>query len=257
MPAKSSGFRRADTPIRKRLTVAVDGVEKCGKTHFALTAPGPIAIQSVDMGLEGVIQKFQADKEIWLAERRMELPDGGLLKELSLEQTSAAAQKCVKEIISDFRDALSDTNIRTIIWDSATEVWEILRLARFGKLTQVKPHHYGPVNAEYKDLLRLANDSDKFLVLLHQMKDEYINDKRTGSYKRAGMSNTGFLVQVGGVCGKDSAAEDTSTKFSYTINDCRFNTELEGLSLTGTDCDFPHLAALVLDNDPEQYKGYV
>ena len=248
MPGKSSGFRRADSKIRTRLTMAVDGVEKCGKTHFSLTAPGPIAIQSVDMGLEGVIQKFQDDKEIWLAERRMDLPNGTLLKELSLEETSSAAQKCIKEIISDYRDALSDPNIRTIIWDSATEVWEILRLARFGKLTQVKPHHYGPVNAEYKDLLRLANDSDKTLILLHQMKDEYVNDKRTGQYKRSGMSNTGFLVQVGGQCWK-SNGDGMDKKFHFTVNDCRFNSELEGLEFVGDECNFPVVASYVLFGD--------
>ena len=36
----------------------------------------------------------------------------------------------------------------TVVMDTASEAHELSRLAAFGKLTQVMPHHYGPVNAE-------------------------------------------------------------------------------------------------------------
>ena len=43
-----------------RLVVRVGGLEKEGKTHFALTAPGPIGAIDMDRGMEGVVEKFLA-----------------------------------------------------------------------------------------------------------------------------------------------------------------------------------------------------
>ena len=71
MTAKASlggNFTLANDPAPRRMVVALDGLEKMGKTSWALTAPGPIALQNLDIGAEGVIQKFQSEKQIWLAE---------------------------------------------------------------------------------------------------------------------------------------------------------------------------------------------
>src|SRR5258708_17972913 len=67
--ALGGSFKLAnDLPTIYRLIVALDGLEKQGKTNFALTMPGPIAYQSFDIRLEGVIEKFQTQKMIYLAE---------------------------------------------------------------------------------------------------------------------------------------------------------------------------------------------
>ena len=60
------GFRKAGADaIRHRLIISVDGHEKQGKSHFALTAPQPIALFDVDTGLEGVVEKFEHTKGIY------------------------------------------------------------------------------------------------------------------------------------------------------------------------------------------------
>src|ERR1035437_263544 len=50
------------TPVKEvipyRLIWRSYGPEKSGKNHFGLPAPGPIAIQSFDIGVEGVVEKF-------------------------------------------------------------------------------------------------------------------------------------------------------------------------------------------------------
>lgn len=253
---RTGGFVKAGSETRKRLIVAVDGLEKCGKNHFAFTAPGPIAVQSFDIGIDGVVQKFQKEKDIYVSERRLELP-GVLIKEAEAQVVSNAAQKAWKEITGDYKDALATKEIRSLIWDTGTEMWEILRLARFGKLTQVMPHHYGPVNAEYRDLLRLAYDGEKHLIILHKMKEAYKNDKPSGEYKRAGMSDTGFLVQVSGRVWKDPGESAVPDKFHFTIEECRFNPELEGLDFAGKECCFPMVASYVLYGDDEHVEEFL
>jgi len=228
----------------KRLILAVDGLEKQGKTHFALTAPGPIAYLDFDIGSEGVLEKFLAKKEIHLP------TEGSKQGRASFQLPIKAGQpvnidECVR-LWEDFKklycNALQSEGLRTIIIDTATEMWELLRLSRFGKLLQVMPHQYGPVNAEYRELIRLAYGFNKNLILLHKKKAQYINEKRTGKYERAGFSETGFLVQ----CNADVTREDDGTgDFCLNVRDCRQNPDIAGEDFSGPMCSFPMLASFV------------
>ena len=53
------GFAPIKKLDRTRLIVSVEGLEKRGKTHFAMTAPPPIAYFDMDIGAEGVVNKFE------------------------------------------------------------------------------------------------------------------------------------------------------------------------------------------------------
>lgn len=218
--------------VHPRVIMSVSGLEKQGKTHFALTAPGPIAYVSTDIGHEGVVHKFR-DKDIQILDvERVEDDD------------DTAAEKEWDKFRKGYVGAMRDKAIRSIVVDTATEIWEVLRLARFGRLTQVMPYQYGPVNKEYRKLIRMAYDCDKNLILLHKMKAQYINDKRTGEYERAGFGDTGFLVQVNAVVWRYSA--DDGGEFAITIRDCRQNPDLMGMEFEGDMCNFETISQLVL-----------
>lgn len=237
---KVAGFEIADDTVQPRIVISVCGLEKQGKTHFALTAPGPIALFNLDIGTEGVVNKFVREGK-QIAVYDMSMPD--------VNEAEAVWEKFAKA----YRGVLKDKWVRTIVWDTATEMWELLRLARFGKLTQVMPYHYGPVNAEYRKLLRAAYDSNKNVILLHKMKAVYVNDKRTSDYERAGFSDTGFLVQVNAQVYRDVADEEnTNPDFNLYIKDCRQNAELAGFELAGPMCNFATMASFILpDTDME------
>jgi hypothetical protein len=225
-----SGFTRASdsTGVKSRLIVSVSGMEKQGKTHFALTAPDPMALFDMDMGLEGVVQKF-SKKTIWTADYKI-IPNDPNSWEVTWEK-----------LRSSYKQVLTNQAIRTVVVDTATEQWELLRLARFGKLTQVMPHNYGPVNAEYREMIRQAYLSDKNLVLIHKMKNEYLNDKRTGRKERAGFADTAFLVQM-----NVEVWRDADGVFGLTIVDSRQNPDLCGMELQGSACDWENLYSLVM-----------
>ena len=229
------GFKRASGTNKHRLIVAVDGVEKHGKTHFSLTAPGPIAVINLDVGHEGVVGKFCDNKHIevsdYLVDPRAEEVDYGALWE---------------RLKNDYYTALEDKTFRTIVFDTATEVWDLLRLARFGKLTQIMPHKYTEVNTEYREMMRTAYSNDKNLVLLHKVKDEWVNDASTGRKIRAGFKDTGYLVQANVLAYRDAA---NNNQFTIRVNDCRQNAFLKDFELAGEAATFPNLAATIFGDD--------
>ena len=240
IPSKlaGTGFKEADTGVKLRILVGVEALEKEGKTHFALTAPGPLAVFDFDTGMEGVVHKFAGKKKIYVSDyRRL-----GNVMTNTPENWVLLWEKFKREYIA----AMDAPEIRTVVLDTATEVWELLRMARFGKLTQVMPYHYGPVNAEYRELIRKAYASGKNLILLHKMKDEYVNDKRTGQLKRSGFSDTGFLVQVNVRLWRD---EDNN--FHLYVKDCRQNPDANGMDLMNDMANFPTLATIVFPGTEE------
>ena len=97
---------------------------------------------------------------------------------------------------------IRNTKIRTLIIDTATEAWELCRLAEFGKLTQVMPHHYTTVNSEFKALIKAADENIRLnSIWIHKKKKEYKTgssgkDSWSGKWERAGFGDMAFLVDV-------------------------------------------------------------
>lgn len=243
MKPKDIGFTNAkERTALNRIILSISGLEKQGKTHFALTAPGPIAVFSTDIGEEGVVDKFMVDKEVHIM-------DIARIGEDAAEKAPAEWDK----FKTAYTACLKSKDVRSIIVDTATEIWELLRMARFGRLTQVMPYQYGPVNAEYRDLIREAYTHNKNLILLHKMKPQYINDKRTGEWERNGFSDTGFLVQINAQVYRHEPED--GGEFCIWVKDCRQNPDLAGEEYTGEMCTFPMLAMMALpDVDPGAWE---
>lgn len=242
------GFELADSKITPRLIVAADGREKSGKTHFALSGPGPIAVLNRDMGLEGVVQKFADTKRVWVKNYTFREEEGDKAKS-TWEDTKEA-----------YYDSLHSKDLRTIVMDTGTDMWELLRLARFGKLTQVLPHHYGPVNAEFRSMVNAAYDHGKNVIILHKMKKEYVDEKWNGRWERSGFSTIGHLVQVNIRCGRDvipveEREDPDELGFWVRVRDCRQNPSAAGELLEDVLCSFPYLATTVFpDSSVEDWE---
>jgi hypothetical protein len=220
---KLTGFE-AVSEKKQRLIVNVQGLEKCGKTHFALTFPDPIAMIDIDVGTEGVVDKNK--KEV-------------LVKSVGDFHDPVQAQTIWQDVKLAIQRALDSKQVRTVVIDTATELWELLRMARFGKLTQVMPHHYGPVNAEYRELVRRFFESDKNLVLLHKMKPLYVNGDRTNKYQMSGFSEIPFLVQVNIEVARDDG------DFKAVILNCRQDMGLADTELYNEMIDYETVNSLI------------
>jgi hypothetical protein len=230
----------ADDEPPRRLIVAVDGMEKEGKTHFSLTGPRPIGHLDIDIGGEGMVEKF-AEK-------------GGLFRSVyRFETTSGNKQKIADEADVVWRGVKKDyyaglKAFRTMCVDTGTESWELIRLARFGALDQVLPEFYGPVNREFSRFMRAGYSHNCNVLFTHKLKPEYERTEKkskyapaklTGRLKRAGWGDTGFTVQV------NVTAYREEGEFKLRIDSCRQNAGLDGMELEGPLVSFANLATLV------------
>lgn len=229
--------------------LSLEGQPKTGKTHFACTAPGPVGWQSLDFGTEGIVDKFP-DKPFDI--REYDLSYDFTIKTRGKdaeEQSDAIRADYWKPFESDAHDLFS--SCRTVVWDTATEVWEMLRLAHFGKLEKNPQLQYGPINAEYKALLRLANTHRTNLILIHHQSKLYKNvmdgDKlksiETDQWRRQGNNKVAALVHSYCTMQYSDPVKNTRgdiTKpgqFTTAIDRSRFNPEVNGTVLEAPDWD--------------------
>lgn len=237
------GFTRSKGSIlQKRIVAAVQGHEKQGKTRWALTAPGPLAYLNFDFGLEGVVEEFESDKEIFRVDFDMECPPK--------TDKMAYYGKVWDSFAARFKAALAHDSIRTIIVDTETEAWEAIRLAYFGQKDQIMPHHYGPVNEEWATLFKKIYKTDKNLIFLRKMRAQYVKDKWNGLYEPAGFSKLNYLVQVIG----EMVYDEEKREFYFEVKDSRINKALLGMKFRGETCNFPSVASLLFDNEPEDWQ---
>ena len=128
--------------------------------------------------------------------------------------------------------------------NTATEAFELARLAHFGKLTQVMPHHYVQVNSEWRELLRVAYDSSMNTVHIHKVKPKWVGGNRTNDYEIAGFGETEYLSQVNVIVFREDT-EGGGSEFGMIVKDCRHNPNLNGTVFRGPLCSFSFLLEMV------------
>lgn len=237
---------------RRCVFMHVYGETGTGRTSLALTAPGPIGMVHTAEKLEGVIQKFAKEKAVKLVNF------GGVFRG-SPQQIADQAGPVWNKMYSAWCEAM-DRWARTVIMDTDTEGWEILRLARFGQLNPKgrTDSLYGPVNAEWRSLFKRFRDQDRCnVVAIGQAKDEYIDkmvnghltSTRTGRTIRAGQKEIPYMADVIVRTAKDSV---TGT-FTATIEKGWWNAHTEGMTLEGDDIRFPYIMSLITETPEEEW----
>jgi hypothetical protein len=225
------------------LFISVEGLQKCGKTEFGLSLPDPLYVLNLNHGLEGVIEKHvKKGRELYV--ESIQIP---LTKELpgqAFTLLSTAATEQWRKAILSLQEALREPTIKSIFIDTGSELWDLLRIARLGKLTQVMPVQYAAVNAEFRQLNQLLLCSGKKVVMSHKVKPEYVNDQKTNRFERAGFGEVGFDVQVELRCERD-VKKDGDDQFAVSFMDCRANKDLKGQSLRGKDATFLNIAKMI------------
>ena len=233
-----SGFVKVETQVVRRIVARISGMEKSGKTHFSLTAPAPIAYFELDRNLEGVGVNFVGKKDIYSKSYRELDPSSQDEHEHKWEMFKA-----------DYMMAVEAPEIRTIIIDTDTEVYEMVRLAKLGRLTNVMPYQYGPVNKEMRHLVESAKSTDKNFIFIGKMKKMYVDAGKkgeatwNGEWERAGFHDMRYVVQ----CNLQTfQAEDN--EFGIRVIDCGLNGGIRGEELIGDMCNFLYLGMTVYED---------
>jgi len=266
---KEAGFLEPSSVVVPRVTVCTTAGEKLGKTFWALTAPGKIAVISTDTGTRAVVEECvrRTGKEIVL----LQLTAATSLLEAKRGDQGAGEWQRAKDAIYS---VVEDKSVRTLVGDTFTEIWELCRLSAFGKLTQVKPHHYAIPNGEFRNLLKYAYEArpDLNSVYIHKHKKEYKGNVKddtsnwTGKYERSGMADVPFLVDVVIEQYKRVERDDDNLShlyFGMRVNDsrlkpeyvvgCEFESEAGGGPDAVDQCNFTTLATSVWPETTPDY----
>lgn len=248
---RTIGFKPLDkVTIPTRMIVSVEAVEGSGKTGFGIGAARtgkPVYLQRFDRASESVL-KLAADEGLDIKVKDYDLD---LVKDEmgstsnEVNHTKDEARRLYTEFESDYKDIISSGG--TPVWDTATEVWELARLAEFGKLTQVIPTQYSKLNAKFLHTLNIATFSPCNFVMIHKLKEGWENytaegqtrSRKTGEFERRGFGDVNYSAHImvrlyrAGMKGDPNGEEaEPSRDFMMRIIDkCNPKAELVGVDL--------------------------
>lgn len=205
------------TAIRPNIITSISGKPKSGKTHLAMTFEDPIKVYSFDLGATFVRTKFP-DKQIDIHEF--------ILPIIEEDPPPPFAQPIWKEFYDEYKKDVYGGKYKTVVLDTATAVWFILRQAiteekNRKKLLEVE--YYLP-NTKMSTLFAHARVAGVNLVTLQYLKSKYVKGDDTGELIPDGWSWTEGQADVV----LEIAAKDTgnSHKMVTTLVKNRFDRNL-------------------------------
>ncbi len=239
-----SRFKKADSERRCRTIGLSWGEVGTGKTSLWLTAPGPILVQSLDKGLEGIIEMHATSgKDIYYEEYDWNASAADFSQEYAVEIRD--------KIIEDFTVALE--HCRTVVWDKETNIWEVFRYAEFGGPSD-NPKDYAKLNQRYVNLINQAKEGSINFGLIQSMKNEWgtvinpNNGKKggapTGERIPAGFAQANELVYVE-IRHRREVVKDSPSEFYFDIGKCRQNTALQDQTFQAST--FAELGQLLIE----------
>lgn len=162
-----------------------EGIGGSGKSHFACTGPEPICFHLFDPGgLKGLVKNpLFKKKDIKVIEYAF---NPGKLSE---NDRPKAAAEALAEFEENQNTALR--NARTIVLDKEDHVWEMLRYADLGGVSD-KPSNYYELNLRYRGFFHDAEMAGVNFGVIRGMKEKW---GKTGS-NREGKATYGSLGEM-------------------------------------------------------------
>jgi hypothetical protein len=249
-------FQDAADAERYNIIASSQGVGGAGKTHFWLTAPGPIAYFLLDPGgLKSMVQKFP-DTEIKLIDFSGRMDWG--------RQEKAERVKAALDIFKEFEAGwdIAIKKARTIVIDKEDKLWETIRYAH-DEVASPTPKNFYELNLDYAAMIAQAEAAGVNLGLIRGMKekwgktgsrlDRFTNQMKdtmgfTGEWVPRGQKEVTELVQIN----LEHRWDDEEREFKIKILEkCRLGNAVELLGKEFGNYDFLTLAAELYPDAPE------
>lgn len=266
VPTRLAPFAPTVTP---RLICSTEGFSGSGKTRFALTAPKPIAYFSLDRGFEdarGTLDLSQVDVGDYSLDDILSRSEAGIMAE---------ADPIWNDAGRDWRNALLPgpgmKRYRTCVIDTGTELFQLLRLCRYGKVAAIPPVAYSDLYSEFRaKFVKPAFASDCNVIFTHKLKQERETVKGvtaqgkptefsvpTGRYVLDGMKDfrggsESYAVPIALRFDRDLTVR-VPDRYTMEVLACKPRPELDGLVLSGELVDFPTLAGMIHPEWPSSY----
>lgn len=239
-----------ESPLR-RMTVRIGALEKEGKTTWGLTAPPGIAFFDLNNRAEHVLNRFVGRGIYHYKYNRL------------LAKTQEDCKANWKKFQKDFDEALLCEKIRSLIIDTDNDLWEIRRIAQWGRESSI-PDQYGALNKDFRNLHEALLSADKNLVVITEKRKKYVKKvvktksgmrdmaEWDGTYEMGGWSGTGFKVQTN----LEIEFDKIEKIFRTRVINCGLNPFLTSAEYEGALCNFPCLAVDVFPDTDVEYWGY-
>jgi hypothetical protein len=183
-------YDQLTTAPRRSMLWASEGEAGSGKTHFSLTAPGPIWVAAFDPhGTKRIDPAIIGDKDIRVARYPFEK---------ARYTTKADLQKAATILWNRFTadyDYVLGAGVRTILWDREDMIYKIQRYSTWGE-SSAAPKEYEDLYAEYVAMLQKAGSCGVNLGLLRGYKNKWVSKFDAGKGKMVG-HDTGERIAEG------------------------------------------------------------
>lgn len=264
-------WEEVDTEFKTRASATVIfGPTDSGRTHLALTAPGPIAYLHSYEKVDGQIQEARKSKIVKVHKF------GGILR-----GNRDQVQQLAEIEVQKFEYFLSEAYkwARSIIIDTESKLWEIYQLAKLGSLSRAQRSEednkkgqliYTEINARWTSMLteyrvRLDNplqNRQTNLILICKTTDEYkkvlsstgkSTSVATGKEVRKSQKETGYFADVilRTYCKDD---KKKGKEFSAIIEKPWMNNLVRGEELEDEMLDFSRIMAMITETDEEEWQ---
>lgn len=255
------------------LAVAVYGAEGSGKTEFACTAPGVVGVIPLERKCKQTVFKAREKygKTIFLPEQDfIRVRNPVMIANLRPEKcgapptTNAHAPVCcsphyyrwhVNSIKQAAMDLYNHPDVNSIVIDSATQLWDDILCAHYGRTDRIMPLDRRPANQEFIELVNAL--SGKHLVLTHRASRVWKGNTETDKLKLDGFHKVGFFVSAVVETTNDATkSEGDDEWFTLDVKMCQARPGIAGKAGVKALCDgamtFANLALLIFpDSEPE------
>lgn len=242
------------TEFKRRVVLLnIYGDTGTGRTHLALTAPGPIAIFYCSEKVPGLAEKVRKATGKRIRGHNFDVPQPYVVgrDDRNKEMAAQAWAKMKAKWTESF------TWARTIILDTHTDAWELLRVARFG---DIKPGggrvdtNYGPVNAEFKSLFSpIRRQEETNIIIIGKTGDEYKDTsgigQKTGKTIPRGMKEVPFMSEV-----IVRTHHKPGENFRAVIEKGWFNAESETTEFEDDEITFGDIMSLVTGTKAKEWE---
>lgn len=150
---------------------------------------------------------------------QLDVDDIATAKTVSIRQKKLKGYKeCWFEFAKDYSAALKDEKVKTVVVDSATQLWEVVRQATLQEKQEAQdplrtgdkyreallPVEYAEANNRMRAVIHAARSYQKHLVLVHYPRDVYaqkltergVQEVKTGEVEIDGFKYTQALVDL-------------------------------------------------------------